>query len=487
MNIQKNTLSKLTGNTSKGLKRIALSAVALSTLSLGIATAAFAESNLTTVYYVYIDDQYVGTVSDKEVVEKAIQEKLDRSHGSNEKNMNLTIGSHLTYIPEQVFRSVSKTNDAKVKEALEEQLTIEAEAFALMTDGQAAVYVKDQKSAEQVIEQIKLKYVTEEQLQKLEAQKVNPEIEMPPLKENESRILDVRLSKEVSIVKDTISPKEILTVEEAVNYLLKGTLVEKKHVVEAGDVLGRIANNYNMTLNQLLAINPELNAESVLKIGQIVNVTVLQPIVEVIIDKEVFAKEKVPYQKEVIEDSSMYKGDTEVKQEGKDGLKEVTYTISEKNGVAIKRETLSERIIEQAVNHIVIKGTKVISSRGDGSFAWPAVGGYISSKQGTRWGKVHKGIDIARPSDRTIKAADNGTVVFAGWSGGYGNKVEIDHQNGYRTVYAHLSSISVDVGQTVEQGTKIGIMGSTGNSTGVHLHFEIYKNGSLKNPLDYIQ
>lgn len=487
MNIRKKTLSKLTGNTSKGLKKVALSALTFSTLSLGIGVAALAESGLTTVYYVYMDDQYIGTVSDKEIVEKAIQEKLDRSLGSNEKTMNLTIGSDLTYIPEQVFRSVSNTNDAKVKETLEQQLAVEAEGVALMIDGRAVAYVKDHKSAEQVVEQIKLKFATKEQLEQLETRKANPTLSLPPLKENESRILDVRLSKEVSMVEDTISPKDILSVEEAVNYLLKGTLEEKNYVVEVGDVLGRIANNHNMTLNQLLAINPELNAESVLKIGQVVNVTVLQPIVEVIIDKEVFAKEKVPYQKEVIEDSSLYKGDINTKQEGKDGLKEVTYTISEKNGVAIKRETLSERVLEEPVNHIVIKGTKVIASRGDGSFAWPAVGGYISSKQGSRWGRLHKGIDIARPSDRTIKAADNGKVVFAGWSSGYGNKVEIDHQNGYRTVYAHLSSISVDVGQTVEQGSKIGVMGSTGNSTGVHLHFEIYKNGSLKNPLDYIQ
>jgi murein DD-endopeptidase MepM/ murein hydrolase activator NlpD len=106
---------------------------------------------------------------------------------------------------------------------------------------------------------------------------------------------------------------------------------------------------------------------------------------------------------------------------------------------------------------------------------------------GYRWSRLHKGIDIARPSNRTIKAADNGIVVSAGWdSGGYGNKIIIDHQNGYRTVYAHLASISVSVGQTVQEGSKIGVMGSTGDSTGVHLHFEVYKNGRLENPLSHL-
>ena len=122
----------------------------------------------------------------------------------------------------------------------------------------------------------------------------------------------------------------------------------------------------------------------------------------------------------------------------------------------------------------------MIPSRGEGRFAWPTVGGYISSPMGYRWGKMHKGIDIARPSNRTIKAADNGVVVFAGWdSGGYGNKIIIDHRNGFRTLYAHMSSLKVSVGQTVSKGSAIGIMGATGDATGVHLHFEVYKNGGL--------
>ena len=80
-------------------------------------------------------------------------------------------------------------------------------------------------------------------------------------------------------------------------------------------------------------------------------------------------------------------------------------------------------------------------SRGTGSFLWPAVGGYVSSQMGARWGRVHQGIDIARPSSRTIVAADNGVVTTVGWHGTYGNRIVIKHNNGYETLYAHLSSI----------------------------------------------
>jgi murein DD-endopeptidase MepM/ murein hydrolase activator NlpD len=183
----------------------------------------------------------------------------------------------------------------------------------------------------------------------------------------------------------------------------------------------------------------------------------------------------------------MNKGDTKVKQEGKDGEKSVTFTSTEVNGSQTEKNVIEEKELKEPVKYIVLKGTKETPSRGSGSFAWPTNGGYISSKQGPRWGKTHKGIDIARPSDKTIKSVDNGVVVSAGWDdGGYGNKVVIDHQNGYKTIYAHLDSISVSAGQTVGRGEKIGIMGTTGQSTGVHLHIEVYKNGSLINPLDVL-
>lgn len=484
----KDSLTKLTGNTSRFVKKTTLSAVVISALSLGIGVQGFADSNLTTVYYVYLNNEYIGTVSSKAVVEGFLEDKLSDVKDSLNKNYDLTIGTQLTYVPEQVFRTVSHTDDKRVIEKLNNQVAVEAESAALIIDDKPVVHLKDKKDAEQVIKALKLKYVSKEELKKLEAQKKeDSSVTLPPLKENESRLLDVRLSKEVSISSEKVLPKDILTVEQAVTYLTKGTLEEKKYAVKDGDVLGQIANDHSMTLKQMLSINPGITENTVLKLGQELNITYLKPVVEVVVEKEVFKKEVIPFQKEVVEDSSIYKGNTKVKQEGKNGLKEATYKVTAQNGTVAKQETVSEKILQKPVNKIVIKGTKVIPSRGDGSFAWPTSGGYVSSQMGYRWSRLHKGIDIARPSNRTIKAADNGIVVSAGWdSGGYGNKIIIDHQNGYRTVYAHLASISVSVGQTVQEGSKIGVMGSTGDSTGVHLHFEVYKNGRLENPLSHL-
>ena len=184
----------------------------------------------------------------------------------------------------------------------------------------------------------------------------------------------------------------------------------------------------------------------------------------------------------------MYKGKTRVEQQGKEGKKRVKYLVTKENGKEVSREAVDEQVLSAPVEEIVRSGTKVILSRGTGQFAWPARGGYVTSGYGSRWGRLHAGIDIAGVSDRTVVAADHGKVVRAGWhSGGYGNYVVIDHQNGYRTLYAHLSSISVRAGETVERGEAIGVMGSTGHSTGVHLHFEVHRHGRTVNPLPFVR
>ncbi len=119
-----------------------------------------------------------------------------------------------------------------------------------------------------------------------------------------------------------------------------------------------------------------------------------------------------------------------------------------------------------------------------GGFVWPAAGRIT---QGYVW--YHRAIDIANKSGGPVLAADSGLVVVASWldNSGYGIRVMIDHGNGFVTLYGHLSRVRVAVGQTVNRGDVIGDMGSTGRSTGVHLHFEIRRGGSLENPLNFLR
>lgn len=130
------------------------------------------------------------------------------------------------------------------------------------------------------------------------------------------------------------------------------------------------------------------------------------------------------------------------------------------------------------------------NTTGTGNLVWPSYCTYISSRQGPRVHPItgeyknHGGTDIAASYGSAIYAADSGRVVSSsdGWNGGWGNYVMIDHGNGMQTLYAHMSSRAVSVGQTVSRGQTIGYVGSTGMSTGPHLHFEMYINGSRIDP-----
>jgi LysM repeat protein len=115
-------------------------------------------------------------------------------------------------------------------------------------------------------------------------------------------------------------------------------------------------------------------------------------------------------------------------------------------------------------------------------FIWPSAG-ELTSYYGYRWGRLHAGIDIADDVGAVVRAAKTGRVAFAGWWGGYGYTVVLEHGQGYTSLYGHLSDYAVAVGQHVAAGQTIGYVGNTGNSTGPHLHFEIRKDGQSLNPL----
>jgi murein DD-endopeptidase MepM/ murein hydrolase activator NlpD len=131
-----------------------------------------------------------------------------------------------------------------------------------------------------------------------------------------------------------------------------------------------------------------------------------------------------------------------------------------------------------------------VGSTGSGTpsaagFVWP-VSGVVVSGFGMRWGRMHEGIDISASTGTPIRAAAAGTVIWSGWRGGYGNAVIIDHGGGLSTVYAHASALLVSQGQRVAQGQTIALVGSTGNSSGPHLHFEVRVNGVAVDPLLYL-
>ncbi|UOR10795.1 peptidoglycan DD-metalloendopeptidase family protein [Halobacillus amylolyticus] len=456
-------------------KKVAIMTLLGIGLSLG---TTYAESNLETIYHVYVGDKHIGAVNDKEIVQSYVDQRLNQAQEENE-NLRLTTKEEIAYVPEKKFTPTH--NNEKVIKGLKENISVAANAVGLNIDDQTIAYLPSGEKAQKAVQKFKEQYVDKEALRKVKERKENGK--QPTI--DDSTIIDVSLTNKVSKIEKEVEPSKVVTVDEAVDIIQRGKPEDKVHTVAEGEVLGELSSMYGLTQDELIEMNSELEKDEPLQIGQEINVTVFERLTEVVVELEGIKEESISYDTETVETDELQKGEKAVKQEGREGEKEVHYFIKKESGEIVEEKILNEETISKPVKEIILKGTKVTPSRGSGEFTWPAVGGTITSKQGSRWGDFHKGIDISGVSDRTIKAADNGVVISAGYDGSYGNKIVINHNNGYKTIYAHLSSISVSAGETVERGSAIGNMGTTGRSTGVHLHFEIYKNGSLQNPMSY--
>jgi murein DD-endopeptidase MepM/ murein hydrolase activator NlpD len=432
------------------------------------------------VYHVSVDGQEIGIVNDKGVIEELIGEMTVEAE-KEYPTLQFAVAEDVTYKADKIFRP--ETNKDDLAAALKNELTLRAKAAQLVVGDEKVGYFKSDEEAKNALQLFKQKYVAEDALKQFNKKTEKKQKE----KQSGNEILDIKLSKEISFEETKVTPDELLSVEQGVKLLEKETIEQKNYTVEKGDTFESIAKRFNLSLKDLLEINPEVNEEDVLSIDTELKVTVPEPFLKVIVTKSVTKNEEIPYDTVVEEDDSILKGNKEVTQKGNEGEKKVTYEITEENGKTTKKKVVDENVLQEPEKEVIVKGTKVIPSRGSGSLSWPAVGGYISSYMGPRWGSLHKGIDIARPGSRAILAADNGRVISAGYdSSGYGNRIIISHNNGMKTTYSHLSSIHVSAGDVVAKGEQIGVMGATGNVTGVHLHFEVYANGQLKNPMDYL-
>ncbi len=463
--------------------KAAAAALLITTLTYNLAFAKEEETpNLNQIYHVYVGNEYMGAVESEETIANLISQKQEEA-SIQFKGLSIDAGANIKVVPELAYRTVANSEETLSK--VNDSIVLEAEAYKVTVNGETVAYLKNESEYEEVIKQLKLQYVSEEQLNDWNTQRSSEQL--LPLQLNETRIVDIYMKEDVKGEATKALPSEVLTMEQVVELLKTGSVQNETYTVQQGDVLGAIAKKHNLKIADLLNLNPGLEESTLLKIGQQLNVTSLKPYVSVAVVYENLKEEVIPYTTVTKDDDTILKGETKEVQAGVNGSKQAQYRSVYVNGQPTEITTVAEKVTVAATDKIVHNGTKVIPSRGTGRFVWPTNGGYISSGMGNRWGSYHRGIDIARPSNYTIKAADNGTVSFAGWDGSYGRKIVINHNNGFQTVYAHLSSINVQVGQVVQAGLAIGVMGSTGHSTGIHLHFEVISNGGNVNPLAYLQ
>lgn len=455
---------------------ISVAAGLVFTVAAGASAQYYYSSNILSVYHVLVNGQEIGVVDNPSVVKNWTSAKLDEEKAKN--GLSLTLADYITYKEERKYKAPFD-NEAALR-ALSDIADIKVEAVKLVVDGKVIGYAADQNTAEQVLAHVKEKYSGIPQAVKkvaVAAASLSAPAKSSPIKE-------VTFKEQVQTESDSVTAAQVLPEDKLEELLVKGTFKQMTHTVVEGDCIGCIAKKYGITSNDIYANNPGVTENTLLQLGQQINVTAIRPLVTVQVKEELSQKETIAFSTQINNNDKLPKGETKTVQEGRDGSKMVQYEVTKENGQVVARTIVKQDVIAQPIAKIVERGTKVIPSRGTGRLSWPA-SGYISSGFGTRWGRMHKGIDIA--GSGSVLAADNGRVKFAGWDGDYGKAVIIDHGNGMETLYGHMSTISVNVGDVVAQGKKIGIKGSTGDSTGVHLHFEVHQNGRIQNPMRFLK
>ena len=263
------------------------------------------------------------------------------------------------------------------------------------------------------------------------------------------------------------------------------TVVEKVYTVQSGDVFSRIALKHDMTSAELKALNPHITDTNRLQIGDKLVVQRAQSFLQVKLVKTIRYTETIDYKTQTVYRKDKEEGYSKTLTAGKEGSKDVVAEITYLDGFETERIVVSETVTKQPVTKVVEVGTKKVAP-----MLWPVP---ICHRVYVGYSSSHRAIDISSGPvpvlGKPAVAADSGTVIEAstGWNGGYGTVVKVRHSNGLVTVYAHLQTLKVSVGQRVTRGQTVGLIGNTGRSFGPHLHFEVIRNGVKVNPLNYVK
>jgi murein DD-endopeptidase MepM/ murein hydrolase activator NlpD len=457
----------------------------------GFSGIQYVQANTVEFYNVYMNGKAVGTVSNPDEVEQLVLHETEEAQQANPNvNMILETGK-ITYEIERAFKAAPDTE--ATLEKLQGMFTSHAVGVEVKVDGKLIGIVKDQKTADDILLRVQSKFAPELAAAKKKSKEVTAlsydanEEAAPAAKFSDKtpghEVTDVGFVETVQTDTVDADPTQIMAAEDIYKKLVLGSVQPTKYIVQEGDCVGCIAQKFDIS-PQVIYENNRWIEDDKLTIGDELDLTVLQPELTVKTVENLIEIETIEPPVEVQKNDDMRVGESKTISEGTAGSKRMTYRIVKQNGYVVSEELLTKEVIKEAIPTIVMRGTKVILGEGSGRFAMPVSGSNLTSKFGMRWGRMHTGIDLT--GNKSIRASDNGVVEFVGNRTGTGKTIIINHKNGYKTLYGHLNSYNVSEGDIVEKGDKIGIMGNTGHSTGVHLHFEIQKNGVAQNPLKYL-
>ena len=412
-----------------------------------------------------MDCHEVGVVADQSVVDHAIRTVENR--GTQLLGYDYQVESDIDYSFGLSLKSdLSREQDiSSYFYGQLDELSDQLRAYQVTLDGRVIGTVKDEAALNTMLDGIKDEFVNENTI-------------------SAGFVEDLSISPVYAL-------DDLITVGQVEEALKANTTGETTYTVVKGDTYNGIAYANDMSLSDLMALNPQASLNR-LMVGDVLNVKEIIPALSVQTTEHVTYTEAIPCPVEEVKDDKMYKGDSKIVTKGEEGEARVEADVIYVNGYEKERTVTNTTTLREPTTTVKAVGTKERpKTASKGTYIWPTSSHRINSYFGGRkiFGSYsyHSGLDIHATYGEAIKAADGGTVTKAGYSGSYGNLVVITHDNGTQTYYAHNSSIVVSVGQKVYQGQTIAKAGSTGRSTGVHCHFEVRVRGTAVNPLNYLR
>lgn len=449
-------------------------------------------SNPYTYYRVYYDGELLGTIKSEEELLNYINnnnEEYKKKYGVTDvyKPNNLTIKSYKTYEP-----LIDDTYSVYKKIEALASFTLKGYEFTISSsDNSEKIYVLDENIFSDAIETVIKTFIDAEEYEDYKNGIVNSlnKIDNVYIKENINY-------KEVYI---PVNEKIYTSSVDLASHLLYGDNPDiKTYTIKLGDTIESVSFENKISTGDFLLSNPEYtNVSNLLAVNTKVIIKPLNPLINVVVEKYETTEEVKDFSVETTYDDQKNQQYYNVVRKGENGFERITRRIETINGVDTYVLTLSKEELKPSISQIDVKGSKIISKVGGPTWGWPTESGYyVIDRYRWRYSPVygnyelHTGLDITGTGCYSeIYAANNGEVIMSNKvdNGSYGLFVSINHHNGYSTLYGHMIKVYVNVGDIVEKGQVIGLMGSTGDSTGCHLHFELWSgypwvNGHRLNP-----
>lgn len=474
------------------MKKFSVGAMLLIILSLvvvlGFGYKASPEPN--NYYEVYLNDKSLGIIKSKDELEKYIDK--NGAYYKNKFNVDKVYSPKGLQVKKLMTYSgkVSSVSSVYKKIAKKGEFTIKGYEFVIKKQVQdddskikeQSIYVLDKKVFKKAVEALINTFVGKD---KYKAYIDDTQVKIESTGEE---IENVYVNEDITVRETNIPVNETIYTEEnaLANYLLYGeNQTGTQYIVKAGDTVESVAFNNKISSEELLISNTSLTSTSnLLYPGQQLRIVETNPQISVVEESYVVEDIESQYTTEERYDNNTVIGQDKVIQEGANGLERVAQKVKKVNGAINYVDPQSKTVLKEPVSRIILKGNKYIPDVGSTtSWGWPTDSGWTLSS-GYAWrtspvnGKreLHGGLDISGTGyGSKIYATNNGRVKEASYHYSYGNHVIIDHNNGYLTLYAHMSRINVKVGQVVARGDVIGYVGMTGAATGPHVHYEIWK------------